>query len=283
VLAAFLVDTDVADMIMPLSLDLGIFAGLSLLLLFSMLLLGNRYKAEFTVDDQGITYKSGVREKRINRRVLWLTLLAKPRMSGAGFLAVSGESGSFDWKEIYKIIPYSGAKVMEVKNSWRTVARLYCPNENFEKVLSFCNEQLTKAEEWRVKNPKKEGKKKPFYFYILWTIVAVILTLCATAWSYVEYGKSMIQVIIFTGVLTIVSGFAFGRGLSKIVSPIAVLGTLFFSYHLYYLAHEKSKDFMGYTKYGYEYDTTQFYITLAGVVFLLAMNVYAIVKRDRTL
>ena len=42
VLAAFLVDTDVADMIVPLAVDLGIFAGLSLLFLFSMLLLGNR-------------------------------------------------------------------------------------------------------------------------------------------------------------------------------------------------------------------------------------------------
>jgi hypothetical protein len=202
-------------------------------------------------------------------------------MSGAGFLALSGESGSFNWKEIFKIFPYSRAKVIEVKNSRRTVVRLYCTDGNFEKVLCLCNEQLKKAEKWRVKNPISVGKKKPFYFYILWTIFAVILTLCATAWSYVEYGDSMIQVIIFTGVLTIISGFAFGRGLSKIVSLIAVLGTLFFSYQLYYLAHKISEDFQGNAKYGYEYDTIRFFITLAGVVFLFAMNVYAIIKRDK--
>lgn len=281
VLVAFLVDKDVTDMIMPLYVDLGIFAGMSLLFLFSMLILGNRYKAEFTVDDKGITYKSGLREKRINRLVLLLMLLTKPRMSGAGFLAVSGESGSFAWKEIYKIIPYSGAQVIEVKNSWRTVVRLYCTAENFDKVLSLCNEQLKKADEWRIENPKNVGKKKPFYFYILWTLLAVILTLCATAWSYVEYGDSMIQVIIFSGVLTIVSGFAFGKVLSKIVSLPAVLGTLFFSYQLYDLAHKTSEDFMGNAKYGYEYDPARFYITLAGVVFLLAMNVYAILKRNK--
>jgi hypothetical protein len=281
VLTAFLVGKNVADMIMPLYVDLGIFAGMSLLFFFSMLILGNRYKAEFTVDEKGITYKSGLKERRINRLVLLLMLLTKPRMSGAGFLAVSGESGRFDWKEICKITPYGGAKVIEVKNSWRTVVRLYCTDENFEKVLSLCKEYLEKAEEWRVENPKNAGKKKPFYFYILWTILAVVLTLCATAWSYVEYGNSMIQVIIFAGVLTIVSGFAFGRRLSKIVSLIAVLGALFFSYQLYYLAHEISKDFMGNAKHGYEYDTVQFFITLAGVVFLLAMNIYAIIKRDK--
>ena len=183
------------------------------------------------------------------------------------------------WEIWDKVIPYNGATVIEVKNSWRTVARLYCPDEKFEKVLSFCSDQLKIAEEWRANNPNKEVKKKPFYFYILWTILAVILTLCATAWSYIEYGESMIRVIIFTGVLAIVSGFAFGRGLSKIVSSIAVLGTLFFSYQLYSLAHENSKDFMGVGKYGYEYDTTYFYITLAGVVFLLAMNICAIIKK----
>ncbi|MCX6555990.1 MAG: hypothetical protein NTW95_00925 [Candidatus Aminicenantes bacterium] len=281
VLTAFLVDKDVADMIMPLVVDLGIFAGLSLLFLFSMLILGNRYHAEFTVDDKGITYKSGSREKKINRLVLLLLLLLKPRMSGAGFLAVSGESGSFSWKEIYKIISYSKAKVIEVKNSWRTVVRLYCTAENFGEVRSLCNQQLEKADAWRVKNPKKASKKKPFYFYILWIFLAVILTLCATAWSYVEYGDSMIQVIIFSGFLTIVSGFAFGKTLSKIVSLLAVPGTLFFSYQLYNLARKTSEDFMGHTKYGYEYDPARFYITLAGVVFLLAMNVYAVIKRNK--
>ncbi|MEI6296899.1 MAG: hypothetical protein WCO84_04620 [bacterium] len=144
IVATFLVGEDVSDVIMPLYLDLAIIVGFGLLLLFSMLLLGNRYNAEFTVDNKGIEYKSGLREKRINRLVLLLMLLTKPRSSGAGFLAVSGESGSFSWDEIRKIIPYNDAKVIEVRNSWRTVVRLYCINENFDKVLKFCNERLKK-------------------------------------------------------------------------------------------------------------------------------------------
>lgn len=123
-------------------MDTWIIIGFSILAVFSMLLLGNRYGAEFTVDTKGISYKSGLREKRINRAVLLLMLLAKPRSSGAAFLAMSSESDFYEWKSISKIIPYSGPKVIEVKNSWRTVVRLYCTEENFEKVLNLCREQL---------------------------------------------------------------------------------------------------------------------------------------------
>jgi len=281
VLATFLVGKDLADVIMPLYVDIVIFAGMCLLFLFSMLLLGNRYNVEFTIDEKGMSYKSGLREKRINRLVLFLLLITKPRMSGAGILAVSGESGSFDWKEIYKITPYSGAKVIEVKNSWRTVVRLYCTTENFDGVLCLCNERLQKAKEWRAENQKIDANKKSFYFHILWSIFSVILTLCATVWSYIEYGRSMIQVIIVTGVLTLISGFVFGRWLSKIVSSLAILGALFFSYQLYDLAYENSSDFMGAAKHGYEYDSMRFFITLTGVIFLLAMNVYAFTKRNK--
>ncbi len=123
-------------------MDISIIIGFSILAVFSMLLLGNRYGAEFTVDTKGISYKSGLREKRINRIVLLLMLLAKPRSSGAAFLATSSESDFYEWKNISKIIPYSGPKVIEVKNSWRTVVRLYCTEENFEKVLDLCRKQL---------------------------------------------------------------------------------------------------------------------------------------------
>lgn len=279
ILVTFVAGETVADVIMPLYVDLGIFVGMSLLFLFAMVILGNRYNAEFTVDESGISFKSGQREKKINRIVLLLQLLTKPTMSGSGFLAVSGESGNYEWGEIYKIISHEKLKVIEVKNSWRTVTRLYCTDENFEEVLNLCNEQLKKAENMRANNPTNKRVKKPFYSYILCLVFIMIFTLLATAWSYLEYGESMIPVILLTGILTSVSCFVRG-GVKKIISSIAILGTIFFSYQLYFLAFEISESFMGYAVYGYEYDTTQFYMTLLGVVFLFLINIYAVVKDE---
>ncbi len=125
-----------------LTMDLVIILGFGILALFSMLLLGNRYNAEFTVNQNGISYKSGLREERINRFVLFLMLITKPKSSGSAFLAVDSEANKYDWKEIKKIIQHKNQNVIEVKNSWRTVVRLYCTPENYEEVLSMCNRYI---------------------------------------------------------------------------------------------------------------------------------------------
>lgn len=147
VLMIFFSDGGFMSFMTSVYMDMSIIIGFSLLAVFSMLLLGNRYAAKFTVDIKGITYVSGLREKRINRAVLILTLLIKPKSSGAAFLATSNESDFYEWKNISRLIPYSGPKVIEIKNSWRTVVRLYCTEENFEKVLKLCRKQLKIATE----------------------------------------------------------------------------------------------------------------------------------------
>lgn len=247
---------------------------------FSMLLLGNRYNAEFSVDHKGISYKSGIREQRINRIVLLLLLLTRSRMSGSGFLAIAGESGYFSWGEIYKVISYEKSRVIELKNNWRTLVRLYCTDDNFYQVSELCHQYLNKANNLGPKKSKIISKKN-IHFYFFWIILSSLFSFLSAAWTHLDYGDFLYRFLFLIFIITIISGLFFRRWIGNIFSSVAIMGILYFLYELYCLAYEKTEILTGYLKYGYEYDSNKFFITLFGVLSLLSMNFYNFFKRNK--
>lgn len=119
-----------------LALVTGIMAGLFAV---ATLILGNRMEARFTVSAKGVGYEAGLRERRVNRTVFWLGLLARsPTTAGAGALAASRESEFIPWASVRTLRVHRGPRVVVLKNSWRVVMRMYCPPELFERVVAAC-------------------------------------------------------------------------------------------------------------------------------------------------
>jgi hypothetical protein len=116
------------------------------LMVLACLLLGNGYNATFYVGTKGIAYGSGSTEQKWNRAAFILGLFAgKPGVAGAGALGMSGESGSYTWKELQFITVDEPRRVISLHNNWRTLNRLYCTPENFAAVMAEFEKRLPKS------------------------------------------------------------------------------------------------------------------------------------------
>ncbi|MHB9004499.1 MAG: hypothetical protein ACYC6C_10635, partial [Coriobacteriia bacterium] len=110
----------------------GIMAGLFVL---TGLLLGNRQRARFVVSAKGVEYHAAKRERALSRLAVVAGLFARnATAAGAGVLAASREDHLVPWSAIEKVIVHPGARVIVLRNSWRTVQRLYCPADRFDSI-----------------------------------------------------------------------------------------------------------------------------------------------------
>lgn len=121
--------------LLPLRVPLMV-GGILLALFFIVgVLMGNRFTMTFAVKPDGVTYSSGSREKRRNRAaVLFGALGRNATTTGAGFLATAGEQGGWKWRDLYSARYFPRQRVISLRNSWRTVLRLHCTAEDYERV-----------------------------------------------------------------------------------------------------------------------------------------------------
>ncbi|NLI17509.1 MAG: hypothetical protein GX427_01670 [Actinomycetales bacterium] len=112
----------------------GVLLGLFVL---ASLLLGNRQGARFAVDAKGVEYHAEKRESRMNRIVATVgALMGSPTTAGAGALAMSREHLRLEWEGIREVRYYPAARVIAIRNSWRTMLRLHCPPELYDDVAA---------------------------------------------------------------------------------------------------------------------------------------------------
>lgn len=112
----------------------GVLLGLFVL---ASLLLGNRQGARFAVDSKGVEYHAEKRESRMNRIVATVgALMGSPTTAGAGALAMSREHLRLEWEGIREVRYYPAARVIAIRNSWRTMLRLHCPPELYDDVAA---------------------------------------------------------------------------------------------------------------------------------------------------
>ena len=116
------------------ALIVGVLLGLFVL---ASLLLGNRQGARFAVDAKGVEYHAEKRESRMNRIVAAVgALMGSPTTAGAGALAMSREHLHLEWEGIREVRYYPSARVIAIRNSWRTMLRLHCPPELYDDVAA---------------------------------------------------------------------------------------------------------------------------------------------------
>jgi hypothetical protein len=140
--------------LLPLRLVALVAAILLALFAIASLLLGNRHGAVFTVSPDGVGYEAEPRERRINRIVAALgTAGGRPSVAGAGLLAISREAEHIPWSDVRSVKAYPGPRVVVIKNSWRVLARLYCPPELFDRVAAACLEYHSAARSAAGKTP----------------------------------------------------------------------------------------------------------------------------------
>jgi hypothetical protein len=125
--------------------------------LFSMaVVLWNRVGMNFELNAEGVGFAAGSRERKMNTAVAIIGVLAgKPGVAGAGLLAKSSESISYEWPEIKKVIVYPKQKVIYLKAGLLGPIRMYCTSENFAAVERMVRE--------KARNARFTEKNSPFF------------------------------------------------------------------------------------------------------------------------
>lgn|GEM_PF-1228269 len=203
--------------------------GLAVLTILIMLIwFGNRFYAVFSVDSDGASYNVGRKQSKVNTAVVILGALAgKPGVAGAGLLAKSQESGFIPWDTVYKVIYFPNSRVISLKNTWRTIVRLYCTEENYEEVKAIVQSGFEGAATAREKALKAGAKSKSETVrrvFSVWTLMALIGAFIVLANPIVDmdtYGWWM----VLTGVLVLLSGMFAGCA-SQITAIAGLLGTI---------------------------------------------------------
>jgi hypothetical protein len=138
--------TDELDALLPLMTVMTLVVlGLWVFMLLVMLLFfGNRMSMHYTINKGGVTCDiTSRRSKAANRLLILLGILAlKPGAVGAGMVAVSQESQSFEWERIYVARYNEKRKVITLRNRWRSLIMVFCLPENYDAVVEDIKEKL---------------------------------------------------------------------------------------------------------------------------------------------
>lgn len=92
-------------------------------------------------------------QKKLNTWVIILGALGgRPGVAGAGFLARAQESDCFAWADIHRADLFPKRRVVCIRNSWRTLLRIYCTPENYEAVAAMALDGVKRTERTRSRN-----------------------------------------------------------------------------------------------------------------------------------
>ena len=121
-----------------------ILGGLSFRAALVMLVVyGNQYDYQFSVDEIGVKAETVGGTRRKNAIINWLLLLSgRPGPAGAGMLAASRQSELVKWKEVDRLDFNAEKKEIVLRRGKRALMLVQCTAENFDQVLRFAQQAL---------------------------------------------------------------------------------------------------------------------------------------------
>ena len=158
--------------------------GIGVLMVLVMLIIyRNRFHCRFTVDSEGVSYDVTSAQKTANLAVIVLGIVtAKPGMAGAGFLARAQESVFYDWASVHRVDVFAGHRVVCIRNSWRTLLRIYCTPENYDAVAAMALDGVKRAESVREERIAQACKSRSAMLKrVVWLPLVLISAVLCTA------------------------------------------------------------------------------------------------------
>lgn len=127
----------------------GVFAlvvlGLSVVgLMIMWLVFGNRFRAAFTVTDEGISFSLRDTRARVLSRFAVVAggIAGHPGATGAGLLATSSETLMLRWSGAFSARYQPRRHVIVLRNRWRDVMHVYCGADNYDRVKARVSQSL---------------------------------------------------------------------------------------------------------------------------------------------
>jgi hypothetical protein len=168
------------------------------------LCMGNKYRVTFGLSRKGVSYESAPRERRLGRLAALAGGFANsPTAAGAGLLATSREALVVAWEDVRSVRVYPGSRVIVVKNSWRTLLRLYCPPHIFAQASAAAVEFHREFGPPEADTTRGRGTSWPYR--VGWFVAAALLTWGSQSWYWSDH-EVLARLGIVGGGLVAVSG-----------------------------------------------------------------------------
>lgn len=163
--------------------------------LIMLIVFGNRFSAEYILDQHGAAFITTDKRAKIANRIAMGAGLLGGSMStlGAGMIAASNENIAVEWSWIQGYTINKSLKTIGLRNSWRNVLVLYCP-DNFADVCEFVKTHVTITE---------TRKKSPLWAMLGWTALVIL----ASILMFMEY-PSYFQVHAFAAIFVMLFAVA---------------------------------------------------------------------------
>lgn len=135
---------------------------------------GNRLRTRFTVDSDGVRLETVDRVARVGSRGSFLLGLAlgSGAAAGAGLLAAVDEDQAVRWSGAFRAVPEPATHSIAFRNGWRTLLRLYCPEDRFE-----ATSRIVQGHMDRCGTAARCRTGSPVGAYLLRTALVVVATL----------------------------------------------------------------------------------------------------------
>ncbi len=106
----------------------------------------NRVHVRYELSPKGVQYRTHERKDRVANRALFVLglLSGKPAAAGAGLLAASRESEVTRWRDVARVREHESLGVVTLMNGWRVVQRLHCRRENYQQVVCYVRDHVTR-------------------------------------------------------------------------------------------------------------------------------------------
>lgn len=253
------------------------FGVVAALFVIAGVLLGNRQGARFVVSREGIGYAAEARERKLNRIVTIVGVLAaSPQTAGAGLLAQSQEDMFVPWTEIHEVRFYPRSSVISIRNSWRTVLRLHCTSELYDHVVAAV--QLYRQGAELAQGGSVDEPRVP-RLANAWRVGAILAcAVGAQSWYWVDDEMSG-RVAIVAAVILMGAVLLAGPG-RRILGFLALLGFAYRAYAMGMSAVDPIQGMSG-TSYGYGYqlDTPLLLLSALCAIVLLIVALWCVFGR----
>ncbi|MBT9582895.1 zinc ribbon domain-containing protein [bacterium] len=204
-----------------------------LVLLVSLVVLGNRSGAVYRMDDQGLAMVNRSKLTPLNELSQWLGVLSgSGQLWASGVLAQAQEKIYIKWKSVHAVRAYPSDRVVELSDSFHMAMRVYCPAEVYPEVVRQAEAQAARALQARQAQGQSTGKGG--LAILGWLFLTVLATLLGLCWD--PEVNDVGFMVVLTAMFVFISGMLpgvlhRGLGIFGLLSGLCAL-----AHRLYHLA-----------------------------------------------
>lgn len=153
-------------------------AGVVVITLVAMFVIGFLLRYRFTLDETGVSFEMLSQSAKKSNTIMTIlgATMGNMGLMGAGMMAKAEEQNRIEYSELTKLRLYPNDHVIFMRGLWNPKPiRLYCPRERYDEVATLLKEKFAQAQKEQAQKEQAQGPS-PIPGRLRWSLGALIAT-----------------------------------------------------------------------------------------------------------